>query len=240
MSLTVWVLISRDLLRRQISRALKPLGPGKLILVFLRSKEQIERELHRLMMDPVSRFPDLLMAETGSLRDDGTQLLLRLRAYQSLDFLPLVERPSLETLLMVRSFGAFDILSQPFPDQRLRESVQRWIRSRQFLSSRTSWTQRSIDTYLRFLSPEERSSGLSGSGDPSRLNRLRLLHRLVLDHPEGLSAGQIARMIGISTTTVRNDLKTLEELELVRRENPSHGKRGRPVHIYFPSERILP
>lgn len=240
MSLTVWVLISRDLLRRQISRALKPLGPGKLVFVFLRSKQQIERELHRLMMDPVSRFPDLLIAETSSLRDDGTQLLIRLRTYQSLDFLPVLERPSLETLLMVRSFGAFDILSQPFPDQRLRESVQRWIRAREFLGSRTSWPQRSIDTYLRYLSPEEASSELPASGDPSRLKKLRLLHRLVLNHPEGLSTGQAAKIMRISSTTARNYLKTLEQLELVRRENPSHGRRGRPVNIYLPSERIIP
>ena len=240
MSLTVWALISRDNLRRQISRALKPLGPGKLVLIFLRTKEQIESMLHRLWTDPVSRFPDLLIAETAPAWDDGTDLLTHLRSYQSLDYLPVLEHPTLEKLLKVRSFGAFDILSQPFHDRRLLESIRHLIESQEFLSQKTAYSQRSIDAYLRLFTPEIENQDLQILKDASYLPKLRQIHRLILQHPEGLTAEGASRLARISVTTVRLYLNTLEKAELVRKESVHQGTRGRPQFIYYPSERKTP
>ena len=240
MSLTVWALISRDNLRRQISRALKPLGPGKLVLIFLRSGEQIESMLHRLWTDPVSRFPDLLIAEKAPAWDDGTELLTHLRTYQSLDYLPVLEHPTLEKLLKVRSFGAFDILSQPFQDRRLLESIRHLIQSREYLSQKTTYPQRSIDAYLRLFTPEVENPDLQILKDASYRTKLQKLHRLIRQYPEGLSAADIAGLAHVSVTTVRTCLKTLEETDLVRKESIHQGRSGRPLYIYYPSERRTP
>ena len=240
MSLTVWALISRDNLRRQINRALKPLGPGKLVLIFLRSGEQIESVLHRLWTDPVSRFPDLLIAETSPFWDDGTELLTHLRTYQSLDYLPVLEHPTLEKLLKVRSFGAFDILSQPFQDRRLLESIRHLIQSREYLGQKAAYSQRTVDTYLRLFAPEIENPDLQILKDASYRSKLRQIHQLIRQYPKGLSAVDVAGLIRISATTARIYLAALEKTELIRKESQHQGRRGRPKFIYYPSERKNP
>jgi predicted transcriptional regulator len=41
-------------------------------------------------------------------------------------------------------------------------------------------------------------------------------------------------------TTVRTCLKTLEETDLIRKESIHQGRSGRPLYIYYPSERKKP
>ena len=237
MSLTVWVLVFQEPLRHQISRALKPLGPGRVVLVFIRSRRSAETLLYHLSKDPVSRFPDLLVAETGPGRDDGTDLLKHLRAIRSLDYLPLITEPSLSQILRARQYGACDLLILPLQEKRLLESIRRLIRSREYLRDRTAFSQNTVDTWLRLLAPEQQSSTIPDLKDPGRLEQLRKLRRLVDMHPEGLRADEAAKLADISATTARTYLEDLCRLGVVLRRSRHEKRRGRPAILYYPERK---
>lgn len=237
----LWILSEDPQIRRRFPKVLRQLSPEAVRPRELSSRAALEKELIRSLSHLPPALPDLLIADE-IFHEDLSALLTRLRAYRPVDLLPLGRSLSPEKLIRLRQLGAWEILLLPVTDQRLREALSRWLRSRRYLKERYALTQDTADRYLSSLSPaaapgDGQGSLSSGTGEPVlsevRRQRLHMLHRLLLHYPEGLTVDEAMTHLSCSETTLRGDLTLLSKLGLAKPQADLHGRRGRPAVRYF-------
>ena len=176
--------------------------------------------------------PDLILLDLHFPEGKGTEVLWSLRArHQATDVILITAAKELEPLQEAIRGGAFDYILKPVMFQRFQEALERFREHRLRMSADASLDQSTID---RLLHPYKTTP----PGEPQypkgidALTLKNIQSVFVQPRAKGLSAEEVAEIIGASRTTARRYLEYLvahKELttELV------YGTVGRPERRYF-------
>ncbi len=176
--------------------------------------------------------PDLILLDLYFPEGKGTEILWNLRArHQATDVILITAAKELEPLQEAIRGGVFDYILKPVMFQRFQEALERFRQHRLRMVAEAALDQNTID---RLLHPYK----VSAAGEPQypkgidalTLKNIRAV--FLQPHPQGLSAEEVAVVIGASRTTARRYLEYLvahNELfaELI------YGSVGRPERRYF-------
>jgi len=176
--------------------------------------------------------PDLILLDLYFPEGKGTEILWNLRArHQATDVILITAAKELEPLQEAIRGGVFDYILKPVMFQRFQEALERFREHRLRMAAKAALDQNTID---RLLHPYK----VAAAGEPQHpkgidaltLKNIRAV--FVQPHLQGLSAEEVALVIGASRTTARRYLEYLvahNELsaELI------YGTVGRPERRYF-------
>lgn len=176
--------------------------------------------------------PDLILLDLYFPEGKGTEILWNIRArHQATDVILITAAKELEPLQEAIHGGVFDYILKPVMFQRFQEALERYREQRLRMTVEALIDQRTID---RLLHPYKTAS----AGEPQypkgidALTLKKIQEVFLQPRPAGLSAEEVAELIGAGRTTARryleylvahNDLNT----ELV------YGTVGRPERRYF-------
>lgn len=178
--------------------------------------------------------PDLILLDLHFPEGKGTEILWNLRSrHQATDVILITAAKELEPLQEAIRGGVFDYILKPVMFQRFAEALERFREHRLRMSAEASLDQSTVD---RLLHPYKKTAP-GESHYPKGIDALTLKNIQTVftqPHTRGLSAEEVAEIIGASRTTARRYLEYLvanNELsaELV------YGSVGRPERRYFSS-----
>lgn len=176
--------------------------------------------------------PDLILLDLYFPEGKGTEILWNLRArHQATDVILITAAKELEPLQEAIRGGVFDYILKPVMFHRFQQALERFREHRLRMAAEAALDQNTVD---RLLHPYQTTS----PGEPQHpkgIDALTLKNiRAVFLQPylHGLTAEEVALVIGASRTTARRYLEYLvahNELsaELI------YGSVGRPERRYF-------
>lgn len=177
--------------------------------------------------------PDLILLDLHFPEGKGTEILWSLRArHQATDVILITAAKELEPLQEAIHGGVFDYILKPVMFQRFKEALERFRDHRLQMAAEATLDQHAVD---RLLHPYKTAT-VGEPAYPKGIDALTLksIQKVFSPpHTGGLSAEEVAQIIGVSRTTARRYLEYLvanNELaaELV------YGTVGRPERRYFP------
>ncbi|MBD1399955.1 response regulator [Pelovirga terrestris] len=176
--------------------------------------------------------PDLILLDLYLPEGKGTQILWNLRArHQATDVILITAAKELEPLQEAIHGGVFDYILKPVMFQRFKEALERFRDYRLRMTAEATLDQHTVDRLLHPYKTATAGEPIYPKGiDALTLKKIQAV--FVQPHPQGLSAEEVAAMIGAGRTTARRYLEYLvahNELitELV------YGTVGRPERRYF-------
>lgn len=176
--------------------------------------------------------PDLILLDLHFPEGKGTEILWNLRTrQQATDVILITAAKELDPLQEAIRGGVFDYILKPVMFQRFQEALERFRDSRLRINAQSSLDQNTVD---RLLHPYKTVA----AGEPQypkgidALTLKKIQAVFFQPHSQGLSAEEVAAIIGAGRTTARRYLEYLvahHELttELV------YGTVGRPERRYF-------
>lgn len=190
----------------------------------LQAKAQLE------VMEPHLVFLDIYLPHAN-----GLELLLFIRQhYRSTDVIMITAAREIESIREAIRSGAFDYLMKPLVFDRLKETLLRYAsfqRELTRLDTAGSIGQSDVD---RLLAGTAKSDPVpDGAFLPKGIDKLTLekvVHTISTVN-DGLTAHQVAKMIGISRSTSRRYLEHLVGFGIVHADL-SYGVVGRPERVY--------
>ncbi|MFO7812345.1 MAG: response regulator [Pelovirga sp.] len=176
--------------------------------------------------------PDLILLDLYFPEGKGTEILWNLRArHQATDVILITAAKELEPLQEAIHGGVFDYILKPVMFQRFKEALERFRDYRLRMTAEATLDQYTVDRLLHPYKTATAGEPIHPKGiDALTLKKIQAV--FVQSHPQGLSAEEVAAIIGAGRTTARRYLEYLvahNELitELV------YGTVGRPERRYF-------
>lgn len=220
MRLTIWILEPDPAVAHQLTSAWQTVAGDQVELRLFSSPPAASQD------DP----PDLLMGEIYTHCDQVTDLLLTLRRYGSIDFLPVTCDTAPSSFTRAQQLGAIDYILKPFTSRRLRQSLRRYLSLKQGLTAGYALTQKQLDLFFFSGSGRKKLPALPFSDAELQFCK-RVLSLLASSPEKRYSAEEVAQLTAVSRVTARKYLEKLTEAGYVLRLLV-YGQKGRPRNLY--------
>jgi response regulator of citrate/malate metabolism len=173
---------------------------------------------------------DLVLLDLGLPDASGIALASRLSGLRPApDIIAITSERDLEMVRAAVAHGALSYLLKPFTFAAFRDRLERYRRYRSSLPAGTdAASQAEVD---RALAEMRMSSGRAVSPKGAAPGTTDEIARAVRDSPNGLTADQVARQVGVSRVTAWRYLERLADDGTVSRRT-DYGKAGRPKTRY--------
>jgi response regulator of citrate/malate metabolism len=178
--------------------------------------------------------PDLVVLDIYLPDLSGLEVLQQLRARQSaVDVIMVTAARDVESLRAAMAGGALRYIVKPFNFARYAETLHTYQRFRGRRSALEEVEQEDVDRLYAAMGVTP------GDSLPKNLNRptLELIVGCLRDHPETVSALEVADRTGVSRGTARRYLEYLESQGRASLEL-RYGSAGRPEHRYRLVDRL--
>ena len=178
--------------------------------------------------------PDLVLLDVYFPDGSGIDLLRQIRElHQQTDVILITAAKEVDTLQEAIHGGVFDFIVKPLGFRRFEDSLKRF-RSHKYAMSRTdSLEQRTVDRIMHSIhgpSTPQSDELLPKGIDGLTLDKVHTLLDSMDD--DGVSAEQLAIMLGTSRTTARRYLEFMVSRGL-RHPTLNYGSVGRPERWYM-------
>ena len=173
---------------------------------------------------------DLVLLDIGLPDANGIALASALSGLRPApDIIAITSERDLEMVRAAVAHGALAYLLKPFTFAAFRDRLERYRRYREALPAGTAAaSQAEVDRALAELRvATDRSTSPKGAA-PQTTDEIA---RAVRDEPEGLTADEVAKRVGVSRVTAWRYLERLADENAVAR-NTEYGKAGRPRTRY--------
>jgi len=176
--------------------------------------------------------PDLILLDLHFPEGKGTEILWNLRArHQATDVILITAAKELEPLQEAIRGGVFDYILKPVMFQRFHEALERFREHRLRMAAEAALDQSTVDQLLHPYKTTPPGEPQYPKGiDALTLKNIQTV--FVQPHPQGLSAEEVAVIIGASRTTARRYLEYLTAHNELSAEL-IYGSVGRPERRYF-------
>jgi response regulator of citrate/malate metabolism len=173
---------------------------------------------------------DLVLLDLGLPDASGIELASRLSGLRPApDIIAITSERDLEMVRAAVAHGALSYLLKPFTFAAFRDRLERYRRYRSALRTGTdAASQAEVD---RALAEMRMSSDRAVSPKGAAPGTTDEIARAVRDSPNGLTADQVARQVGVSRVTAWRYLERLADDGTVSRRT-DYGKAGRPKTRY--------
>jgi two-component system response regulator DctR len=187
--------------------------------------------------------PDLVILDIFMPLQDGLETIAQIRREQlSVDVMVISAANDQHTIGRMLQNGAVDYIIKPFKFERVKQALEHYRSMKDVLKRDGAVSQNELDRLL--FGSQTRSASEPGSAPvpeaaaelPKGLQAITLKQITVflLDHPQSLSAEEVAEGVGIARVTARRYLEYLEKTGKVRLDL-QYGI-GRPVNKYVISK----
>lgn len=179
--------------------------------------------------------PHLVLLDIYLPNTSGLDILRFIRQhYKETDVIMITAAKEADAVRDAVRGGAFDYIIKPLVFDRLRETLLRYLdfhRELTRLDERGSISQSDVDRLLS--GPVKKEAGPDEPYLPKGIDKLTLVKvvQAISGAPNGLTAEQIAKLIGVSRSTGRRYLEHLVSLGDVYADL-SYGVVGRPERVY--------
>jgi response regulator of citrate/malate metabolism len=181
----------------------------------------------RLLSDPSCQI-DLVLLDMYLPDIHGLEVVRAMRtAGHRADVIAVTSARDLEVVRAAVSRGIVQYLLKPFTFAALRDKLERYAAYREQMAGDVATTQNEVDRVLATLRGSD-SSTLPKGMSPESLDAVVMVLRPAL---EGLSATEVAVLLGASRVTARRYLEHLANCALVLRRS-RYGGAGRPEVEY--------
>lgn len=181
----------------------------------------------RLLSDPSCQI-DLVLLDMYLPDIHGLEVVRAMRtAGHRADVIAVTSARDLEVVRAAVSRGIVQYLLKPFTFAALRDKLERYAAYREQMAGDVATTQNDVDRVLATLRGSD-SSTLPKGMSPESLDAVVMVLRPAL---EGLSATEVAVLLGASRVTARRYLEHLANCALVLRRS-RYGGAGRPEVEY--------
>ena len=173
--------------------------------------------------------PKLIMLDNFLPDGKGIDLLKELTSVKSApDVIFITAASDMETVREAVRCGVFDYLLKPISYDRLKDSLDRYLKYTSSLLASDNVNQRHVDELFNFQSKGRQYEHLPKGIDELTLDKIKE----AFETPESEhTAESLGKEIGISKTTARRYLEFSTSSGLLEAEI-RHGKVGRPERIY--------
>ncbi|WP_282936909.1 response regulator [Paenibacillus sp. RC67] len=226
---TVEVLIVEDDLRiAEINRRFIEKVEGFQVVGIATDEPQAKEQLDILQ-------PHLVLLDIYLPGSSGLDILQYIRQhYRDTDVVMITAAKEVDSIREAVRSGAFDYIMKPLIFDRLQETLLRYLefhRELNRMNENGSISQSDVDRLLSGTAKKD--TGLEVSFLPKGIDKLTLVKvtQTISRAPDGLTADQIAKMIGVSRSTGRRYLEHLVSLGGVYADL-SYGVVGRPERVY--------
>ncbi|CAM2844481.1 response regulator [Paenibacillus sediminis] len=226
---TVEVLIVEDDLRiAEINRRFIEQVEGFSVVGIAIDEHQAKEQLQILM-------PTLVLLDIYLPNANGLEILKYIRQhYPDTDVIMITAAREVDAIREAVRSGAFDYIMKPLIFNRLQETLLRYLNFNRELTRLVvsgNISQSDVDRLLSVTAKKEPAS--SDSFLPKGIDKLTLdkVIQTISNTPDGLTADQVAKMIGVSRSTGRRYLEHLVSLGDVYADL-SYGVVGRPERVY--------
>ncbi|CAN3130427.1 response regulator [Mycobacterium sp. smrl_JER01] len=176
---------------------------------------------------------DLVLLDIGLPDASGIGLASALSGLRPApDIIAITSERDLEMVRAAVGHGALAYLLKPFTFAAFRERLERYRRYRQALPAGTdAASQAEVDRALAELRiGPDRAATPKGSA-PGTNDEIARVVRDFTDNPDGVTADEVAKQVGVSRVTAWRYLERLADEGTVRRHT-DYGKAGRPKTRY--------
>lgn len=179
--------------------------------------------------------PHLVLLDVYLPSASGLDLLQFIRQhYRDIDVIMITAAKEVDTIREAVRGGAFDYIMKPLIFDRLQETLLRYLdfhRELNRLNESGTISQSDVDRLLSGSAKKETRN--ENTYLPKGIDKLTLVKivQAISNATEGLTADQIAKMIGVSRSTGRRYLEHLVSLGDVYADL-SYGVVGRPERVY--------
>jgi response regulator of citrate/malate metabolism len=173
---------------------------------------------------------DLVLLDIGLPDANGISLASGLSGLRPApDIIAITSERDLEMVRAAVSHGALAYLLKPFTFAAFRDRLERYRRFREALPAGTdAASQAEVDRALAELRITADKAAAPKGAAPGTNDEIA---RAVRDAPDGLTADEVARQVGVSRVTAWRYLERLADDGTVSR-NSDYGKAGRPKTRY--------
>ncbi|WP_336637331.1 response regulator [Lysinibacillus fusiformis] len=228
------------------------------IKVLLIEDDPMVREVNRQFIEKVDHFqvigqasngldgvtqirqhqPDLVFMDIFMPEQDGITSLHKIRELDlPVDVITVTAANDMDTVKQVLHLGVFDYIMKPFSFERVKGTLENYLRFKKQTQTERELTQGELDQLFHYRdgqSPLEQSTLLQTEKNlPKGFNRTTL-EKVVhfLQSVDGASAEEVASGVGIARVTARRYLDYLEKQEKITMD-VHYGGIGRPINYYF-------
>nr|WP_283778275.1 response regulator [Lysinibacillus sp. D4A1_S13] len=228
------------------------------IKVLLIEDDPMVREVNRQFIEKVEHFqvigqasnglegitqirhhqPDLVFMDIFMPEQDGITSLRKIRELDlPVDVITVTAANDMETVKQVLHLGVFDYIMKPFSFERVKGTLDNYLRFKKQTQIERELTQGELDQLFHYRDEKnniELSHTLQSEKNlPKGFNRTTL-EKVVhfLQSVDGASAEEVASGIGIARVTARRYLDYLEKQEEITMD-VHYGGIGRPINYYF-------
>lgn len=172
---------------------------------------------------------DLLILDVYLPGINGFEILKKIRKKSIMtDAILVTAANEGEDIQKARAYGAFDYLVKPFEYDRLKASLQKYLKTKRLLNRKTSVNQGDIDNIFNSQTKVEIEDLPKGLHKKTLDRVVKIVDRTIEKY---INVDNIALEIDISKITARRYLDYLEKIGKIEIEI-SHGSRGRPSYLY--------
>ncbi|NEW06317.1 response regulator [Paenibacillus sp. SYP-B3998] len=179
--------------------------------------------------------PNLVLLDVYFPNANGLAMLSFIRQhYRDTDVIMITAAKEIDAIREAVRSGAFDYIMKPLVFNRLQETLLRYLdfqRELHRLNENGSINQSDVDRLLSGSSKKDSAPGAAFL--PKGIDKLTLVKivQAISNTPDGLTADQIAKLIGVSRSTGRRYLEHLVSAGDVYAD-VSYGVVGRPERVY--------
>ena len=170
---------------------------------------------------------DLILLDMYLPQKNGLQILQSIRMHQHfVDVIMITAANSGEEVKKAYAYGVVDYLMKPFEFERFQIAVEKHLKRKSCLWSKSIIQQEDIDGGAKHLE--------SNIYLPKGLNKRtldKIIECLREDETKIWTLRELAKKIEISNVTIKKYMDYLEEIEVVR-VSLTCGQVGRPEHMY--------
>lgn len=173
--------------------------------------------------------PDLLLLDIYLPDRSGMELLRTIRSQNlACDVILITAAKESEMVEEGLRLGVFDYLIKPFDLAHLHNTLHKYAQFKSRLSSHEQLDQQYLNELMKLRSPKPSAAQLQKGIDERTLERIK---QAMEDRQLVQTADEIARLAGVSLSTVRNYLRYMVK-ENMAEEFMQYGTIGRPQRSY--------
>jgi two-component system, CitB family, response regulator len=176
--------------------------------------------------------PDLVLLDIYFPEGNGIDLLWKIRSeYRSTDVILITAAKEVNIVQEAIRGGVFDYILKPIEFSRFQNTLGKFYEYRAKIKEIKTIDQRDVDGLLHPVKPERSSQDSMPKGiDAITLEKIiKVMDSVTTD---GISAGKVGKLVGVSRTTARRYLEYLVAGGTIDADL-SYGTVGRPERIYL-------
>lgn len=178
--------------------------------------------------------PDLILLDVYIPDVEGLELLWKIRQnYKNIDVIAVTAAKEVATVEEAMRGGVVDYIIKPINFDRLKQALLDYARKKRFLYDTSSMTQNDIDQYRSISSTSENKEPKNDLPKGISLLTLQKVQQVMEAYiTQGITAGELGNIIGVSRITARRYLEYMILINKVRAQL-RYGDVGRPERRYY-------